>query len=113
MVRGPRGRLPFPTTPETVAEYVDALHADGRKPAGIRQAIWAIGRMHALCELPNPTRVELVVLAVKRAARASGTRQRQAAPIGELVVAAIRATAGCRLSDLRDIAWFCQFSRQT
>ncbi len=61
---------------------MDGLHAQGRKPAGIRQAVWAIGRIHALAEEPDPTGHRLVVLAMTRAVRACGSRQRQAAPIG-------------------------------
>ena len=101
----PLRRPPLPAAPEAVAAYVDGLHAQGRKPAGIRQAVWAIGRIHALAEEPDPTGHRLVVLAVKRAVRASGSRQRQAAPIGETAVAAIRATtAGRRLAERRDLA---------
>ena len=54
-----------------------------------------------------PAEAEVVRLALKRATRQLGTRQRQAAPLGEAEVAAIlattRGTSG-RLADLRDVA---------
>ncbi|MDO9713586.1 site-specific integrase [Paracraurococcus lichenis] len=100
----PRGFCPLPAVPDVVAAYVDDLHEQGRKPAGIRQAVWAIGRLHTLARLESPTEDQVVALAMKRAVRASGSRQRQAAPLGELAVARIQATTGLKLSDLRDLA---------
>src|SRR4051794_5513163 len=35
-----------PAAPEMVAAYVDALTLQGRKPASIRQAVWAIATLH-------------------------------------------------------------------
>jgi site-specific recombinase XerD len=100
----PRSFCPLPAKPHTVAAYVDDLHDQGRKPASIRQAVWAIGKLHVLARLENPTEDQGVALAVKRAVRAAGSRQRQAAPLGELTVARIQATTGLRLADLRDLA---------
>jgi site-specific recombinase XerD len=100
----PRGLCPLPAEPNAVAAYVDDLHDQVRKPASIRQAVWAIGRLHTLARLENPTEDQVVALAVKRAVRATGSRQRQAAPLGELTVARIQATTGLRLADLRDLA---------
>ncbi len=73
----------LPCPPAAVAAYIDALAARPLKPASIRQAVWAIGALHRAASLDDPARAEEVRLALKRMARALGTRQRQAAPIGE------------------------------
>ncbi|MBL6459534.1 site-specific integrase [Belnapia sp. T6] len=44
----------LPAAPETVAAYVDALAAQGKKPASIRQVIWAIATLHRAAGLPDP-----------------------------------------------------------
>ena len=77
------GVTALPCPKEDVARYVDAMAERGVKPATIRQATWAIGTMHRAAGLPDPTREEEVRLALKRMARTLGTRQRQAAPVGE------------------------------
>jgi site-specific recombinase XerD len=99
-----QGLVALPAAPETVVAYVDALAAQGRKPASIRQAVWAIATLHRAAGLPDPTKAEPVRLALKRMARSLGTRQRQAAPLGDSDVAQILATAGTDLTDIRDVA---------
>ena len=96
---------PLPASPALVAAYIDHLSAiPGRKASGIRQAAWAIGAMHRLSGDADPTKVEPVRLALKRMARQLGTRQQQAAPIGQYEVRRIIDTAGSQLSDLRNLA---------
>ena len=73
----------FPAAPETVAAYMDALALEGRKPASIRQAVWATATLHRAAGLPDPSKAEPVRLALKRMGRSLGTRQRQAAPLGD------------------------------
>lgn len=100
-----RGVPPLPADAGAVAEYVDALaETPRRKAAGIRQAAWAIGRMHRLAGCPDPTAAEPVRQALKRAAKALGTRQSQAAPLGEYEVRRIAEAAGTRPAELRDLA---------
>jgi integrase len=99
-----QGLVALPATPEMVASYVDALAAGGRKPASIRQAIWAIATLHRAAGLPDPAKPEPVRLALKRMGRSLGTRQRQAAPLGDSEVAQILATAGTDLAAIRDVA---------
>lgn len=96
----------LPATAATVVVYVDGLAADGRAPAGIRQAVWAIGKMHRAAGIEDPTKAEVVKLALQRMARASGTRQRQAAPlVDDDVRMAIRAAGPTpSLSLQRDLA---------
>ena len=60
--------------------------------------------MHGAAGLPDPTKTSAVTLALKRMNRTKGTRQQQAHPINETDVAAILATTGSRLVDLRDAA---------
>ncbi|MHB0708002.1 tyrosine-type recombinase/integrase [Roseomonas mucosa] len=95
---------PMPASPESVAAYVDALAEAGRAAATIRQAVWAIGLIHRLDERPDPTTAAPVRLACKRMARQLGTRQAQAAPLGEDDVRLILRLSGSRPADLRDVA---------
>ena len=99
-----QGHPTLPAATELVADYVDALAASGRKVAGIRQSVWAIGTMHRLLALPDPTREDVVRFALKRMARQLGTRPRQAAPLGEDDVRLLLRTAGTTLLEQRDLA---------
>ena len=99
-----RGVSALPADAETVAAYVDELAGQGRKPASIRQAVWAIAALHRAAILPDPCKAEPVHLALKRMGRSLGTRQRQAAPLGDSEVARILATAGGDLTAIRDVA---------
>jgi integrase len=95
---------PLPSPPELLAEHVDELAARGRKPAGIAQTVWGVATMHRAAGLEDPSRAEVVKLAMKRMSRALGTRPRQTAPLGETELAAIVATAPKSLAGLRDMA---------
>ncbi|AWV20630.1 DNA integration/recombination/inversion protein (plasmid) [Roseomonas mucosa] len=94
----------LPTSPDVLAEYVDALAAQGRKVSGIRQAVWAVGALHRATRFPDPATDEAVRLALKRVARAYGSRQRQAAPIVEDDERMILRLAGKSPRELRDVA---------
>jgi hypothetical protein len=76
----------------------------GRKPASIRQAVWAIATLHRAATLADPSKAEVVRLALKRMARTLGTRQRQAAPLGKIEIARIFDTTGTTLPECRDVA---------
>jgi integrase len=99
------GRPALPADPAAVAAYVDHLAAaePRRSAATIRQAVWAISSLHRAASLPDPTKAEVVRLALKRMAKA-GTRQRQAAPIGGRELERILATAGTTFPALRNVA---------
>ncbi len=105
-----RGACFLPAGAETVAEFIDDLAARGRKAAGIRQGVWAIGDLHRAAGCTDPTRDQIVRHALKRIARQLGTRQRQAAPLNEehvdriLSSAPSKATRRDRLAELRDVA---------
>ena len=94
----------LPTTASIVGAYVDELAEAGRKPAGIKQSVWAIGAVHRLARQSDPTKAEIVRQAVKRASRQVGTRQRQAAPVNTYELRRILETASNRPIDQRDLA---------
>ena len=73
---------------------MDALAGQGSKPASIRQAVCGVAALHRAAALPDPKKAEAVRLALKRMARTDGTRQHQAAPVGEAYVQRIFATTG-------------------
>jgi hypothetical protein len=62
------GLSALPVEPSTVAAYVDGI-SQFRAPASLRQAVWAIGAMHRAAGLVDPTKVEVVRLAMKWMAR--------------------------------------------
>jgi hypothetical protein len=90
-----------------VAAYVDALTRLGRKPASIRQAVWAIATLHLAAALADPSKAEVVRLALKRMARTLGTRQRQAAPL-EFVSAGLNQKVIPRRGD--DVIQHCRWA---
>lgn len=102
-----RGVPPLPAAPDHVASYVDARGAE-RAVATVRRYLASIAFLHRAAELPDPTKANVVRLAVRRLARRRGTRQRQAAPFGGQAAGAVagQVTEGTRsrLIDLRDAA---------
>jgi integrase len=98
------GLAALPATPATVAAYVDALAAAGRSPATVRQAVWGIGALHRAAGVEDPSKAEEVRLALRRMARAVGTRQRQAAPVGEGDVRLLLRLVGPSPAERRDVA---------
>ncbi|AWK85412.1 site-specific integrase [Azospirillum thermophilum] len=99
-----QGQPPLPATPDCVSAYVDDMAARYAM-ATIRRRLSSIARLHRAAGLSDPTKSELVRLALRRVARIKGTRQRQAEAITEPVLRTLRATARAgSLADLRDIA---------
>lgn len=85
------GRVPLPTTPETLAEYVTELADADRSPATIEQAMAAVRTNHrAAGHAGHPdTTAALLVLRDHRRRRAdAGQRAKEATPI---TVAELRA----------------------
>ncbi len=70
------GLDPLPSTPETVAGFIDA-HGD-RAPATLRRYVSSIAHLHSAAGVTDPTKAVTVTLAIKRHSRANGTRQKQA-----------------------------------
>lgn len=98
-----RGLTPVPATPEAVAAFVDD-RAGERAPATVRRYVASVATLHRAAEVPDPTKAAAVRFALKRLARAKGTRQRQAAPLDQRAVERILARTGDALIDRRDVA---------
>jgi len=97
------GRQGLPSSPDTVARFVDA-QATIKAPATVRRYVSSIACLHRAAEQADPTKTEDVKLALKRMARANGTRQKQAAPLNRAVVDRMIAEAGTTARDFRNIA---------
>ena len=93
----------LPASPATVADFIDA-QAEVKAPATVRRYMASIARLHRAAGLEDPTKDEGPKLALKRMARAKGTRQQQAQPLNRPVIDRMIASAGDSLRDLRDIA---------
>jgi len=98
-----RGLGTLPAAPETVSALIDAM-AEGRKPATIRRYVASIAHMHRAAGLTDPTKSNPAKLALKRLGRQHGSRQTQAAPLGEMAVERVLATTKGNLIDQRDVA---------
>jgi len=68
----------LPALPETVARFLRDQADAGKKAATLARYASSIGRAHALADLPDPTRAQLVRLELKAQRRALGVRQKQA-----------------------------------
>ena len=88
-----QGRKMLPATPVTVAAFVDAM-ADVRAPATVRRYCASIAAMHRAAGLAPPTAMQPVKLALRRMARATRGRQRQAEPLNRPALARMLALAG-------------------
>ncbi|MEI8397425.1 MAG: tyrosine-type recombinase/integrase [Rhodospirillaceae bacterium] len=100
---GERDLVALPASPETVAAFVDAM-AESRKPATVRRYVASVAHLHRAAGLDDPSKGNAVRLAMKRLGRQHGTRQDQAAPLGELAVERVLATTGDTMIDRRDLA---------
>jgi hypothetical protein len=89
----------LPAEPTAVVAFVEL-----KSPATVRRYIATIAHMHRAATLADPTKAEIVRLAVKRLVRSKGSRQRQAAPLGELAVERILATQPKTVAGFRNVA---------
>lgn len=86
------GYSPAPAAPETVIAHLAAL-AESVSASTLRVRRAAIGAAHRAAGLPDPTASELVKRALGGLVRQVGSHQRQARPLTERGLDAIRATA--------------------
>jgi integrase len=93
----------LPATPDVVARYL-AAHATTHAVATLGRHLVAIRRAHALRGLPDPVRSELVRLTFRGIRRAHGRPQRRAAALTTDRIAAIMASLGDSVRDVRDRA---------
>lgn len=98
------GVEPLPAVPDTVAAFLDAQAALGKAPATIRRYLASVAHLHRAAGLPSPTTTEPVKLAMRRIARAKGTRQRQAQGINRREIELMIKHARPGNAGLRDVA---------
>lgn len=113
------GLASLPASPQTVARFLRDQAEAGKKAATLSRYASSIARAHALADLADPTKAELVRLELKAQRRALGVRQKQArglrfrgevadplaaaGPIG-VCVEAMLAAAADTIQGLRDRA---------
>ncbi|GGK47454.1 tyrosine-type recombinase/integrase [Salinarimonas ramus] len=97
------GRRAYPASPATVAAFVDEMAAT-MKPATVRVALCGIAKAHRLGRHCDPVADEEVRLAMRRAFRRHGRRQRQALPLSREVRDALAAACPQTLQGRRDRA---------
>src|SRR5262249_43199119 len=93
----------LPASPGVVARYLGA-HAANHSMATLARRLVAIRRAHALPSLPDPVPSELVPLTFRGIRRARGRPQRRAAALTTERIAAIVASLGDSVRDVRDRA---------
>jgi integrase len=99
-------RAYLPTTPETVAAFIDAM-SQRRKPATIARYVASIDHLHRAGDLPPPGAGNAARLALRRIRREKGTRQDQAKALRWTTIARTLELMGDALIDLRDAAILC------
>jgi integrase len=78
----PRGLLPLPASPSTVAAFIEACGEAGKKPATVRRYLATIACAHRAAKILNPNDDEDVKMALKSLYNKSPKRQRQAKALG-------------------------------
>jgi integrase len=100
----PRGLLPLPAAPSTVAAFVEACGEAGKKPATVRRYLATIACAHRAAKILNPNDDEDVKLALKGLYNRSPKRQRQAKAIGWHQIKRFLITAGDNIRAVRERA---------
>jgi site-specific recombinase XerD len=97
-------RAPFPTSPETLIAYLEALSPVHRLST-LRRRLATLSHLHDALGAPNPTREQPVRLALRGIARIKGQRpEGRRAPLRQPDVDAMIAALGGSLRDVRDKA---------
>ena len=97
------GKRPLPASPRTVAAFI-AHQQDSVGATTLRRRQAAIRKIHRLLRLPNPADDEDVVIAIRRAKRAKGSRPQQALGLTEAMRDRLIAAAPDTLAGLRNVA---------
>jgi integrase len=103
----PRGLLPLPASPSTVAAYIEACGEASKKPATVRRYLATIACAHRAAKLLNPNDDEDVKLALKGLYNKSPGRQRQAKALGWHQIKRFLITAGVGIRADRERALLC------
>ena len=90
----PRGLLPLPASPSTVAAFIGSCGEAGKKPATVRRYLATIACAHRAAKILNPNEDEDVKLALKGLYNRSPKRQRQAKALGWHEIKRFLITAG-------------------
>jgi site-specific recombinase XerD len=91
----------LPATPEAIVTFIIA-DAAASKSATVRRRIAAIGRIHRLNRLVDPTKSEEVLLGMRRMHRQKGRRQKQALGLTINLMEQMLAVTGDDVKGLRD-----------
>ena len=90
----PRGLLPLPAAPTTVAAFIGSCGEAGKKPATVRRYLATIACAHRAAKILNPNDDEDVKMALKGLYNRSPKRQRQAKALGWHEIKRFLITAG-------------------
>jgi integrase len=90
----PRGLLPLPAAPSTVAAFIEACGEVGKKSATVRRYLATIACAHRAAKVLNPNDDEDVKMALKGLYNRSPKRQRQAKALGWHEIKRFLITAG-------------------
>jgi integrase len=90
----PRGLLPLPASPSTVAAFIGSCGETGKKPATVRRYLATISCAHRAAKIINPNDDQDVKMALKGLYNRSPKRQRQAKALGWHEIKRFLITAG-------------------
>jgi integrase len=100
----PRGLLPLPASPSTVAAFINASGEAGKKPATVRRYLATIACAHRAAKIINPNDDQDVKMALKGLYNRSPKRQRQAKALGWHDIKRFLITAGDNIRATRERA---------
>ena len=100
----PRGLLPLPASPSTVATFIAYCGEAGKKPATVRRYLATIACAHRAAKILNPNDDEDVKMALKGLYNRSPKRQRQAKALGWHEIKRFLITAGDNIRAERERA---------
>lgn len=100
----PRGLLPLPASPSTVAAFIEACGEAGKKPATVRRYLATIACAHRAAKVLNPNDDQDVKLTLKGLCNRSPKRQRQAKALGWHEIKRFLITAGANIRADRERA---------
>jgi integrase len=100
----PRGLLPLPASPSTVAAFIEHCGEAGKKPATVRRYLATIACAHRAAKIMNPNDDEDVKMALKGLYNRSPKRQRQAKAVGWHQIKRFLITAGDKVRADRERA---------
>ena len=101
------GAVTAPAKPATVAAFVEACGAKGKKPATIRRYLATIALAHRVAKLSNPCTEEPVRHALKGLTNEVSVAQRQARALGWAEIQEFLENAGESLPATRERALLC------